>query len=178
MRRNVLILALAVLFVLGITLSTAAFDGVWGGDFAMIEQWGVMNNASITQDGYGYFGFHGGYYNCCGNNVAVIFQEGFGNTTTLNQSGSENMAIANSDGHGNIINQSQTGHYLTAMACQHGFGNTITQTQSGKRNLSFVTQHGVANTAVTTQSGGNYHCADMAVIGQHGFGNYASITQY
>ncbi|MGM0602251.1 MAG: hypothetical protein ACQESS_02930 [Bacillota bacterium] len=178
MKKRIFVLTLAVFFVFALTLAAAAdgHHGVWGGDFAMIEQWGVMNTASITQNGFGYGGC--GCPSYCGDNVGLIFQEGFGNNTSLTQTGSDNFAMSNADGHGNMITQSQNGHDLTALAYQHGYGNTISQTQTGKRSLSFVTQCGVANTAVTNQSGDSCRCLDVAVIGQHGFGNYASITQY
>lgn len=174
------ILFLTFVMVMALSMSTLAFYGGdmgIGGDFAMIEQSGSFNDASISQDGYAWGGCG---WDCplCTDNIAVILQDGVGNKNYVTQNGSDNLTHALSFGFANTIVQEQNGHDLTAFAVQHGVFNHATQIQTGKMNVSLVDQRGVGNRALTMQSGGNCFCGDTAVINQRGFANNAAIYQY
>ena len=179
MRKKVLVLALVVLFVLGMTSMVAAFG--WGpqplcdeGDFAMIKQVGHQNEAMVVQTGqYKVDYICGTWYKAFGGNVAFVNQYGTKHDATVTQIGGENFASVLSTGYRDEVNINQNGQRLTAWVYQSGHRNSADVVQRGVENTAKIMQAGYRNNASINQTG-NF---DYGKIMQLGSRNNATIIQ-
>src|SRR6056297_4188080 len=120
-----LVLGLAVLFVLAMSSMAGAFSFFCCdlGDEAEIVQYGVLNDAQITQKGEKEMNVpvpgHGPFDPCLpwgcatGGNYADIFQMGYNNKGRITQLGALNFASIDSYGYLNDVTISQNGKSLS-----------------------------------------------------------------